>query len=759
MSPRPPARTSPESVLERGSETFTIESRIIREFGERLVKHPEVALLELVKNAYDADSTTCTISYSYPKRIVVADNGHGMTLTEFKRGWMRIGTSSKEATANSRSYHRSISGEKGIGRFAVRYLGSKLELVTTAYDPKRDFNTTLSASFDWPKFDKNEDLGAVQVPYTVTRAEPGVPIGTTLTITGLRLSTAKINFRQVQTASLSLLSAYQVLLTRSKDDKLQDLPALPADERQESDPGFNLTINTGDKLQPESIAADILKNFVMRCVVAVDNGRLKLRLYRRGETKATLKIDDKYENEVGRMYADLRFFPARKGTFTGMPVDGRQSRTWLKDHSGVAVFDRDFQVLPYGTTGDDWLGLAADVARNERNPQSSIAKRHFPMTDEVRKSTQLNYMLRLPQPSQLVGAVKVFGVRNREQRRGENGLFATADRQGFVDNSAFRQLIDIVRGAAEAVAHADRELQLEEEARDAKEQAAKARAGTKQAIAQIQASANLSTSEKKTLVKRLLEADELQAQSDGLKRSREAALEVMSLLGIVAGFMTHEFGTAIHDLERSHGILERLSKGNPALRADAKAISEHIAALKDFTAYSQGFVRGTSIIPDKPVPAKPRILQVLRVFGKHASDRGIKVTTEVEADVMAPLVPLSLYGGIVLNLYTNALKAVMAKPGGGPQQITIRAWVEKGVHRLQVSDTGIGIPAAMTERIFDPLFTTTDTKRDLLGSGMGLGLTLVRRGAQAFKGTVEVVEPPPGFSTCFDVRLPMGGNE
>lgn len=759
MSPRSIARVSPQPVLESGREPFTIESRIIREFGERLVKHPEVALLELVKNAYDADSTTCTISYSYPKSIVVADSGHGMTLAEFKSGWMRIGTSSKEATASSRTYRRSISGEKGIGRFAVRYLGNKLELVTTAYDPRRGFNTTLRAIFDWPKFDKNEDLGAIQVPFTVTQAAPGVPIGTTLTITGLRLSTAKINFRQVQTASLGLLSAYQVLLSRSEKEVQHDLPDLPSDERQDSDPGFNLAINTGDKIEPESIAADILQNFVMRCVVAVHKGRLKLRLYRRGEADAMLKIDDKYENQVGRMYADLRFFPARKGTFKGMPVDGRQSRTWLKDHSGVAVFDRDFQVLPYGTAGDDWLGLAADVARSERHPQSSIAKRHFPMTDEARKSTQLNYMLRLPQPSQLVGAVKVFGVRNREQSRGENGLFATADRQGFVDNAAFRQLIDVVRGAAEAIAHADRELQLEEEARFAQEQAAKARAGTREAIAQIQASKNLSTSEKRSLVKRLVEVDELQAQSDDVKRSREAALETMSLLGVVAGFMTHEFGTAIHDLERSHGILESLSKSHPALRKDATAISEHIAALKDFTAYSQGFVRGTSIIPDKPVPAKPRIQQVLRVFGKHAAERSIRVTTEVEADVMAPLVPLSLYSGIVLNLYTNALKAVMAKPGGGPQQITIRAWVEKGMHRLQVSDTGVGIPAAMTERIFDPLFTTTDTKRDLLGSGMGLGLTLVKRGAQAFKGTVEVVEPPPGFSTCFDVRLPMGGNE
>ena len=264
MSSRPSTHTSQQLVLESGTEPFTIESRIIREFGERLVKHPEVALLELVKNAYDADSLTCTISYSYPNRIVVADTGYGMTVAEFKCGWMRIGTSSKEATASSRIYQRSISGEKGIGRFAVRYLGRKLELVTTAHDPKRGFNTTLTASFDWPKFDKNEDLGAVQVPFTVTRAEPDAPIGTTLTITDLRPNTAKINFRQVQTASLGLLSAYQVLLSRSEKDKQQDLPDLPADDRKEADPGFNLVINSGDEPEPESIAAEILQNFVMR---------------------------------------------------------------------------------------------------------------------------------------------------------------------------------------------------------------------------------------------------------------------------------------------------------------------------------------------------------------------------------------------------------------------------------------------------------------------------------------------------------------
>ena len=320
----------------------------------------------------------------------------------------------------------------------------------------------------------------------------------------------------------------------------------------------------------------------------------------------------------------------------------------------------------------------------------------------------------------------MFGVRNREQD-GDDGLLATADRQGFVDNRAYKQLVDLVRGAAEVMAYADRELQIEEAERESAELAKSARDEMQEAIAQIRSNASLTTAEKSSLVKRLVVVQEAADKHDNLARSRDDALEVMSLLGVVAGFMTHEFGTAINQLERSHVILKQLSKGNSSLGREAVALEGHIGVLKDFVAYSQGYVRGTSIVPDKPLPAKPRIQQVLRVFGKYASDRQIKISTDVNGDIRTPLVPISLYSGIVLNLYTNALKAVIAKAGSDRQEIAIRAWNEKGVHRLQVSDTGVGIPTALEERIFDPLFTTTESNRDPLGSGMGLGLTLVRR--------------------------------
>jgi len=57
--------------------------------------------------------------------------------------------------------------------------------------------------------------------------------------------------------------------------------------------------------------------------------------------------------------------------------------------------------------------------------------------------------------------------------------------------------------------------------------------------------------------------------------------------------------------------------------------------------------------------------------------------------------------------------------------------------------------------VFDPLFTTTESRNDPLGSGMGLGLTLVRRSAKAFGGSVQIVAPPDGYTTCIEVSFPI----
>ncbi|TAK80406.1 MAG: hypothetical protein EPO20_29040 [Betaproteobacteria bacterium] len=747
----PAARLSDSDLLEEDKVAFSIEGRIVRELGERLVKAPEVALIELVKNSYDADAEWCELLNDYPNGIVVRDNGHGMTLDEFRNAWMRIGTSAKEDTPESRKYKRTITGEKGIGRFAVRYLGKRLVMRTVADDSQRG-RTALEAVFDWPEVDRHEDLGKILIPYTLRRAR-GEDTGTTLTISVLRKPAGTINTRQVKTAAVTNLSPYKSLLEASP------VKELIREESSSPDPGFSLHLrDSSGEDEIADVAEQVLKHFVLRCVITLKRSHLYLRIFEPGQAKPRIDIKDKYENSVGPLFVDFRFYPQRKGLLQGIEIDGTVARSWLKVNSGIAVFDRGFRVLPYGTPGDDWLRVNQDRSRSARHPVSNIAKRHFPMSPREEASTSLNYMLRLPRTEQLVGVVQVRGRRALREDASEDGLIATADREGFIENDAYEQLRDIVRGGAEAIAYVDRQLQLEEIKREAQRVRSQLRATTRAAIKEIESNPRLTPAEKKRFVGRLTQQEELQSRQEEVSALRESALEVMSLLGVVAGFMTHEFGTAIHELEKSLEVLRAASRKSPEIATSAKEIEASIYKLKEFVTYSQGYVRGASDLPRSPYPVRPRVQQVIRVFGQYAADRKILVSVDIDAELTAPLVPVSLYNGIVLNLYTNALKAITARSGTSERRIAFRAWNQKGVHVLTVSDTGIGIPAALRKRVFDPLFTTTEANRDPLGSGMGLGLALVSRCVEAFRGKVRVVAAPPGFTTSFRVELPIGAS-
>ncbi len=740
------------TLLDEGTLSFTIESRIVRELGERLVKQPEVALVELIKNSYDADAQTCDVAYNPPVSIVVTDDGHGMTLKVFKNSWMRIGTSAKEDQPLSKRFKRVITGEKGIGRFAVRFLGRALDLETVADDPDRGFRTLLTATFDWLTFDKHEDLGDVTVPYRLVRADPTRATGTSLKITKLRQAAAQIKVKSVRTASIAVVSPFRALM--------REHAGVVNKGKKDSDPGFALKISPSDDELETDVAQSVLGNAVLRSVVELEDNRLKLRVFRKDSDEPSLSINDRFENRIGILYADIRFFPRRKGTFADIGVAGVKAQEWIRENSGVAVFDRQFRVLPYGLAGDDWLRLASDTAKRERDPRSSLAKKHFPMDEATRTSTQLNFMLRLPYPEQLIGVVQVEGRRSKQQTSDDQGLVAAADREGFVDNEAFRQLVDVVRGAVEAIASADRELQQEQEKAEQHQLIRSLRAESRAAIREVESNPSISRGDKSRIVRKLAETYALAQEHEERTKQRESALEVMSLLGVVAGFMTHEFGTAMHELEKAERRLRDLGKREESLKTAADAIAANITRLRDFVTYSQGYVQGASSGPARPYAVRPRLQQVVRVFGQYASDRDIDVGLEVEPDLIAPLVPVSLYSGIALNLFTNALKAVTAKVGTGDRRISFKAWNEEKWHFLEVVDTGIGIPAAMRERVFDPLFTTTSSNRDPLGSGMGLGLALVKRGAEAFGGRALVVDPPAGYSTSVRVQLRLdGGNE
>lgn len=741
-----------EQRLDAGALTFSVEARLLRELGERLVRRPETALIELIKNSHDADARECRVARR-PGQVVISDDGVGMTFDEFAGAWMRIGTASKARSEYTASLGRSVTGEKGIGRFSVRFLGEQLHLDTVADDPKWRRRTRLRATFDWPAYDASEDLGSIEVPYELTGVSDDIATGTRLVISKLRPAAGELDENQVRTASIGLVSPLSSLINvkQTRTDK--------------TEPGFRLILDDGETSDDEKndtssdIALPVLDAFALRARLRLRGRRLTLQIFAASAAQAEFELTDTVAGRCGDLQADIRFFPRRVGMFRDLGVDGRIAYTWIRENSGVAVFDRNFRVSPYGEPSDDWLGLSADVARNTRKPRSSLAQKHFPMTDAEQSSTAENWMLRLPQSSQLVGVVQVAGSRG-STKSADEGLVAAADREGFLSNTAFTELKDHVRGGVEAIAMVDRRLQRRQE--DA-ERARRLRSLQDEAAAaaeEVEQNPNISRAEKTRIVKAIKTIASDASAHEAATRERIRQLEVMSLLGVVAGFMTHEFGVALAELDTAYQVFVKALKAVPDIEIDFSRFEAARKRLVEFTDYSTAYIRGSRTTPERPYSVLPRVTHVCRTFAGYADERDVTVQTEIDKALLAPQIPTSLYDGIVLNLFTNALKAVTGTAAPANRRlISFRAWNEKTSHYLEVVDTGVGIPEVLWERVFDPLFTTTDSRNDPLGSGMGLGLSLVRASAQAFAGKVRLIAPPPGFSTCVQVEFPLRSEE
>ena len=140
-----------------------------------------MALAELVKNAYDADAETVhlTIDRSESGRILIEDNGHGMTTEEFKRYWMRVGSQHKRDQKRSRRFLRPFTGSKGIGRIATQMLSKSLRIISvTGATPTR----RLLAHLEWATAINTGDLVNVVVRIAEEKLRKPQGHGTTIVL-------------------------------------------------------------------------------------------------------------------------------------------------------------------------------------------------------------------------------------------------------------------------------------------------------------------------------------------------------------------------------------------------------------------------------------------------------------------------------------------------------------------------------------------------------------------------------------------------
>jgi signal transduction histidine kinase len=121
---------------------------------------------------------------------------------------------------------------------------------------------------------------------------------------------------------------------------------------------------------------------------------------------------------------------------------------------------------------------------------------------------------------------------------------------------------------------------------------------------------------------------------------------------------------------------------------------------------------------------------------------------EVKADLPRLLVDKGGMQQVLLNLFVNAIQAMER---GGDLKVVIERIEASQEARIDVIDTGPGIPEEVIEQVFDPFFTT---KKEGMGTGLGLSVSynIVKKNG----GRLEV-ESQPGKGACFTIFLPLAG--
>ena len=173
---------------------FKVSTGLKSILGQDLITSDNIAILELVKNSYDAHATRVIITFEKDS-IIIADNGKGMSLNDLQNKWLFVGYSAKSDGTEDASYRskfkRNFAGAKGIGRISCDRLGSEVWLTTKS----EDSNTVEVIHVDWNKFEKSlkNEFDKISVDHESREDKFTFPgeslIGTEIRITGFRPET------------------------------------------------------------------------------------------------------------------------------------------------------------------------------------------------------------------------------------------------------------------------------------------------------------------------------------------------------------------------------------------------------------------------------------------------------------------------------------------------------------------------------------------------------------------------------------------
>lgn len=720
---------------------FTVDSALLRELGERLVGRPHVALAELVKNAYDADAHHCEIRFG-EDRIEVADDGHGMTLKEFRDFWMRIGTTNKQKTGISRKLERRFTGSKGIGRLAVQFLGRRLEIVTTS---EHNHDEMLRAMVDWDAAVEAGDLTEATASYGVFQ-EPETYANASAT--GVKIVLSGLNHKWTYKPG----DGDDPFMRLAQEIWMLQPPFVDPSVGEEAG-AFAISLIAQDEEAEKTFREQLsatLDLWDARITGRIRDGRktgtCELHLqFRDGDEYDELIPLDK-GGLIDQCDFEIRIFKLQGKQPRGISVG--EAREYFNKFGGVHIYDGGFR-LPYYGMLDDWLDIEFTHAHRRSLSDLLPERLRVPLA-----------MHDLPTRGRIFGVTHVNTARELSRApdadRGHgNYLKINIGRDRLVQNDAYDELKHAVRWSLDyyTSCYQLRQMRTAAALRPIEPPSAKLERLWETIV-------ELKNEVSPVLYEQLVE--EVDGYYNAQEKEQEYAAQQQALLaplaaaGMAALAFEHESNRELKRLAMLTGRLEKIDLGKAEA---AEQVAEIATALTTWISRIRASRKLFTALVNREDREEMHRLRLKATLDQIVGNtrpflRGIEIfTTGVPSDLYLPLATMADWQALFQNILINAANAMV---DADSKRIVCFA----GAHGqrqvwLHVNDSGCGVDLGDAERLFEPFVRALEIspERASLGlGGHGLGLTIVRMIAETRKCHFGFVEADEGYSTTFELR-------
>lgn len=403
---------------------FKMTARVLAHLGEDLIKDESIALLELVKNSYDAGATKCVVDFNFDIfgsliEISISDNGSGMSLDTIEKIWLVIGTDNKKNRLISHRQGRLPLGEKGIGRLGVHKLGNDIKL----YSKHSDENEVY-VSIDWSKLAESKDIDDFKIDYGYSSDSHffDKQTGTKIIVRNLKGEWNRRKLRSVFRDLTTLNSPFSEksdsfeVVVSSNSNVFSGLPNLEAIKNAGLYYGHcTLEGSIITEFSYEFKPWNVLDKIKSRSLTALDEYEKVLihNVEVETETGKVVKREkrlDLNEYNIGRVQFDVIMYEKDSSVFSLLNIEKKGLNDYLKENSGIRVYRDNMRVFDYGEPGNDWLSI--DKRRLSRSG-GSISN------------------------SLLLGSVML-------DRISSYGLREKTNREGFIEDEAYFAFVDAI---------------------------------------------------------------------------------------------------------------------------------------------------------------------------------------------------------------------------------------------------------------------------------------------------------------------------